>query len=91
MQILLQKKGGLKLNSVTTMYYVSPCCFVFLLVPWLFLEFPKLTAREPLSSLKLAHSCIEAEKRNNDVLCVALLLCVPAAVAVPRVSETDHT
>lgn len=43
-QLLLQRRGNLKLNSVTTMYYVSPCCFVFLLVPWVFLEYPKLTA-----------------------------------------------
>lgn len=43
-QILLQRKGNLKLNSVTTMYYVSPCCFACLLLPWLFLEYPKLTA-----------------------------------------------
>ena len=50
-QILLQKKGGLKLNSVTTMYYVSPCCFVFLVVPWLFLEYPKLSAGGPTYSM----------------------------------------
>mmetsp|Transcript_4266 Transcript_4266/g.12303 ORF Transcript_4266/g.12303 Transcript_4266/m.12303 type:complete len:357 (-) Transcript_4266:454-1524(-) len=45
-QILLQKGGGPKLNSLTTMYYVSPCCFAFLLVPWVFLEYPKLTSGE---------------------------------------------
>ena len=44
-QLLLQKRGNLKLNSITTMYYVSPCCFVFLLVPWTFLELPKLVRR----------------------------------------------
>jgi hypothetical protein len=43
-QLLLQRRGNLKLNSITTMYYVSPCCFVFLLLPWTFLEYPKLAA-----------------------------------------------
>ena len=42
MQVLLQRKSGVKLNSVTTMYYVSPCCAVFLLLPWGVLEAPKL-------------------------------------------------
>lgn len=32
-QILLQSKG-VKLNPITTMYYVSPCCLVFLFIPW---------------------------------------------------------
>lgn len=60
MQILLQKKGGLKLNSVTTMYYVSPCCFVFLLIPWMFLEYPKLSA----GNLQMALPC-------SAVFCIA--------------------
>lgn len=33
-----QQSRGLKLNPITTLYYVAPCCFGFLLVPWLFLE-----------------------------------------------------
>lgn len=32
-QKLLQAKG-VQLNPVTTMYYVSPCCFAFLVLPW---------------------------------------------------------
>jgi hypothetical protein len=36
-QLLLQSRG-LKLNPITTLYYVSPCCFVFLLVPFFGLE-----------------------------------------------------
>ncbi|GAB4819493.1 hypothetical protein N2152v2_006539 [Parachlorella kessleri] len=42
-QILLQSRG-LKLNPITTLYYVAPCCFCFLLVPWLFLEAGKIAA-----------------------------------------------
>ena len=40
-QILLTS-ADIKLNSVTTLYYVSPACFVFLSVPFVFLEMPKL-------------------------------------------------
>ncbi len=40
-QILLQQRG-IKLNPVTTLYYIAPACFCFLLVPFCFLELPKL-------------------------------------------------
>jgi hypothetical protein len=36
-QILLQSRG-LKLNPITTLYYVAPCCFAFLLLPFFSLE-----------------------------------------------------
>lgn len=39
--MLLQKRG-LKLNPVTTLYYVAPCCLGFLTIPWAFLELPQL-------------------------------------------------
>ena len=42
-QILLQSRG-LKLNPITTLYYVSPCCFVFLLVPFFAIEAGKLAS-----------------------------------------------
>lgn len=45
-QILLQSRG-LKLNPVTTLYYVAPCCFAFLVVPFLILEAPKLVSSPP--------------------------------------------
>ncbi|KAK9288463.1 hypothetical protein L1049_016920 [Liquidambar formosana] len=38
-QVLLQKKG-LTLNPVTSLYYIAPCSFVFLFVPWFLLEKP---------------------------------------------------
>ena len=41
-QILLQSRG-LKLNPITTLYYVAPCCFGFLLVPFFALEYGKIT------------------------------------------------
>ena len=47
-QLLLQSRG-LKLNPVTTLYYVAPCCFAFLLLPFIFLEGPKLMADPNLS------------------------------------------
>lgn len=44
-QILLQRRG-LKLNPFTTMYYISPACFAFLTIPFVFLEAPKM-AEDP--------------------------------------------
>ncbi|KAG1335399.1 putative sugar phosphate/phosphate translocator [Cocos nucifera] len=38
-QVLLQKKG-LTLNPVTSLYYIAPCSFLFLFVPWYLLEKP---------------------------------------------------
>lgn len=40
-QVLLQKRG-LTLNPVTSLYYIAPCSFLFLLPPWLLLEKPTL-------------------------------------------------
>ncbi|KAI4379777.1 hypothetical protein MLD38_006030 [Melastoma candidum] len=40
-QILLTSKG-INLNPITSLYYVAPCCFVFLLIPWFFVELPIL-------------------------------------------------
>eukprot|EP00887_Chlorella_sp_A99_P000804 scaffold5.g804.t1 len=40
-QILLQRRG-LKLNPITTLYYIAPCCGAFLLVPFAFLELPRI-------------------------------------------------
>lgn len=43
-QILLTSKG-ITLNPITSLYYVAPCCFVFLSVPWFFVELPVLRER----------------------------------------------
>ncbi|KAF8370227.1 hypothetical protein HHK36_031732 [Tetracentron sinense] len=40
-QILLTSKG-ITLNPITSLYYVAPCCLVFLFVPWMIVEFPML-------------------------------------------------
>lgn len=40
-QILLNAKG-IKLNPITSLYYVAPCCLVFLSVPWFVVELPVL-------------------------------------------------
>ncbi|OVA14400.1 Triose-phosphate transporter domain [Macleaya cordata] len=40
-QILLTSKG-ITLNPITSLYYVAPCCLVFLFVPWVIVEFPVL-------------------------------------------------
>mmetsp|Transcript_23992 Transcript_23992/g.66668 ORF Transcript_23992/g.66668 Transcript_23992/m.66668 type:complete len:346 (+) Transcript_23992:185-1222(+) len=44
-QILLQRRG-LKLNPVTTLYYVAPCCCFFLVPLFLFLELPVMRSGE---------------------------------------------
>nr|GMC95692.1 probable sugar phosphate/phosphate translocator At5g25400 [Ipomoea batatas] len=40
-QILLTSKG-ITLNPITSLYYVAPCCLVFLIVPWVIVEYPVL-------------------------------------------------
>ncbi|CAM8960542.1 hypothetical protein QQ045_005621 [Rhodiola kirilowii] len=40
-QILLTSKG-ISLNPITSLYYVAPCCLVFLFVPWMVVEYPRL-------------------------------------------------
>ena len=42
-QILLTAKG-ISLNPITSLYYIAPCCFVFLSIPWVLIEFPILKA-----------------------------------------------
>ena len=46
---LLLTAADIKLNSVTTLYYVSPACFAFLTVPFVFLELPKLLAADDVN------------------------------------------
>ncbi|RYR01916.1 hypothetical protein Ahy_B06g080778 [Arachis hypogaea] len=40
-QVLLQKKG-LTLNPITSLYYIAPCSFGFLFIPWYILEKPEM-------------------------------------------------
>jgi hypothetical protein len=42
LQMLLQSKG-IKLNPITSMYYILPCCLGFLFIPWLAIEYPRLS------------------------------------------------
>jgi drug/metabolite transporter (DMT)-like permease len=48
---LVLGKANLKLNSITTLYYVSPACFAFLLVPFALLELPRIAY-----GLEITHS-----------------------------------
>ncbi|PKA62179.1 putative sugar phosphate/phosphate translocator [Apostasia shenzhenica] len=41
MEIFVKRKG-IRLNSISMMYYVSPCSALCLFIPWLFLEKPKM-------------------------------------------------
>ncbi|KAK9706155.1 hypothetical protein RND81_07G107600 [Saponaria officinalis] len=40
-QILLSSKG-INFNPITSLYYVAPCCLLFLSVPWVLVEYPIL-------------------------------------------------
>lgn len=40
-QILLTSKG-ITFNPITSLYYVAPCCLIFLFIPWIFVEYPLL-------------------------------------------------
>mmetsp|Transcript_10258 Transcript_10258/g.17865 ORF Transcript_10258/g.17865 Transcript_10258/m.17865 type:complete len:349 (-) Transcript_10258:14-1060(-) len=40
-QILLQRRG-IKLNPISTLYHIAPCCFVFLALPFTYMELPKM-------------------------------------------------
>ena len=40
-QILLNSRG-ISLNPITSLYYVAPCCLVFLCFPWVVMEYPLL-------------------------------------------------
>ncbi|XVE82363.1 hypothetical protein DITRI_Ditri15bG0142400 [Diplodiscus trichospermus] len=44
-QVLLQKKG-LTLNPITSLYYIAPCSFAFLFVPWCLLEKPGMAVSQ---------------------------------------------
>lgn len=46
-QILLQRKG-VKLNPVSTLYYVAPCSLVFLIVPFVCFDLPEMLAAETI-------------------------------------------
>jgi hypothetical protein len=42
-QMLLTSRG-IKLNPITSLYYIAPCCLLFLAVPWTVVELPRLRA-----------------------------------------------
>lgn len=61
LDLIHSQSKGLKLNPFTTMYYISPACFVFLLIPFIFIEAPAMSADpnlkfEPL--LFLGNCCV---------------------------------
>lgn len=44
-------RRGLKLNPITSLYYISPACFACLLLPFFLFELPKVR-QSPLGSSK---------------------------------------
>ncbi|MCD7467631.1 hypothetical protein HAX54_005174 [Datura stramonium] len=71
MEILVKRKG-LKLNPISVMYYVSPCSALCLLVPWIFLEKPKMDEQLAWSfhPLVLTLNCICTFALNLSVFLV---------------------
>ncbi|CAL0304988.1 unnamed protein product [Lupinus luteus] len=47
-QILLNSKG-ISLNPITSLYYIAPCCLVFLSLPWFIMEYPLLRDKSSLN------------------------------------------
>ena len=83
-QILLQRRG-IKLNPVTTMYYVSPVCFAFLVVPFVAWEAQALLADggARVDALALGASVLSAFGES-----LFLCVCVVSFLFVARVSNT---
>lgn len=66
-QILLQRKG-VKLNPVSTLYYVAPCSLVFLIVPFAFFDLPAMLAAEtiPINPAVLLSNALAAFGRWSN-------------------------
>ena len=41
-RITTLQKRGIKMNPVSTLYHIAPCCFVFLFLPFTYIELPKI-------------------------------------------------
>ncbi|KAG7554894.1 Sugar phosphate transporter domain [Arabidopsis suecica] len=71
-QILLGDKG-IKLNPITSLYYVAPCCLAFLFIPWIYVEFPVL---RDTSSFHLDYAVFGANSFCAFALNLAVFLLV---------------
>ncbi|AED91650.1 putative protein [Arabidopsis thaliana] len=71
-QILLGDKG-IKLNPITSLYYVAPCCLAFLFIPWIYVEFPVL---RDTSSFHLDYAIFGANSFCAFALNLAVFLLV---------------
>ncbi|MQM05476.1 hypothetical protein Taro_038287 [Colocasia esculenta] len=71
MEIFVKKKG-IRLNSISVMYYVSPCSAVCLFIPWIFLEKSKMdvSATWNFPPLILALNCLCTFALNLSVFLV---------------------
>ncbi|CAI5483493.1 unnamed protein product [Closterium sp. Yama58-4] len=69
-QMLLTAKG-ISLNPITSLYYISPVCLLFLSVPWFLVEFPTLVpamaAGAHPSALVFGANCVCAFALNLAV------------------------
>jgi hypothetical protein len=75
-QILLQRRG-IKLNPVTTLYYVAPACFAFLVVPFTFFELPKMTADSELKARRPRRRRAAGRQRSTSTAAAVALKATP--------------
>lgn len=72
-QLLLQSKG-IKLNPITTLYYVAPCCFVALVPIFFSLEYRQIMETDiticPWHLLANALAAFGAHFQPHDALAV---------------------
>lgn len=71
-QILLQRRG-IKMNPVSTLYHIAPCCFVFLFLPFTYIELPKVPACLPAG---LRRHVLAFLRRLAHVLRVCVFACL---------------
>jgi hypothetical protein len=79
-QILLQRRG-IKLNPITTLYLIAPCCFAFLCVPFVSSGLVHLSGpvhRYPVLPL---HACWQCRERMRSTAVLCLQCRVPPSAA----------
>ena len=74
-QVLIDAKG-FKMNSFQSLYYISPACGVFLLVPFYFMEYDEFVANYPVLVAKVDPRILLANAATALLLNLAVFLLV---------------
>lgn len=81
-QILLQKRG-IKMNPVSTLYHIAPPCFVFLFLPFTYIELPKMV-NDPDLNLNIPLLLLSAACAFGTLGMIRCSLAVPRPPLPPR-------